>query len=329
MADGRDRSWAMGEAGPAGEAPPRLSVIVVNYNTRDLVLKALETLYAATRNISFETILVDNASRDESVPAIAAAFPQVDLIASPDNLGFAKANNLAAKRARGEWILLLNPDTETFEGSIEKLVAFGEANPQGGIYGGRTLFADGSVNIASCWGRPTPWSVLCRSLGLSSVFRRSTLFDPESMGKWDRDSVREADIIVGCFLLIRRSLWTRLGGFDERYWMYSEDADLCLRAREIGYRPLITPDAVIIHHVGRSAPTRADRIVMMNETALRLFRRHWSAPFRPLAPLLLLMGTAIRAVGTSLLAKLRPSRFAPSAEQWREVWRRRREWVHR
>ena len=233
-----------------------LTVIIISYNTRDLTLAALRTLYATTQATAFRTVVLDNASTDGSADAVATTFPQVELLRSDENLGFARANNMVAAAARTEWLLLLNPDTECHAGAVDNLMAFARANPQGGIYGGRTVFPDGSLNIASCWNRITPWSVFCLATGLTAAFPRSTIFDPEAMGGWQRDTVREVDIVVGCFLLIRRDLWTRLGGFDLRYFMYGEEADLCLRARRLGFRPMITPDAEIMHLVGAASASK-------------------------------------------------------------------------
>jgi len=310
---------------PAGERP-RLSVLVVSYNTRALTLKALETLYATTRTIPFETILVDNASADGSAEAIAAAFPQVKLIRSAENLGFARGNNLAAASARGEWILLLNPDTEVYENAIANLVAFGEANPAAGIYGGRTVFPDGSLNITSCYNRPTPWSLFCKGIGLSALFPANPIFDTERIGAWQRDSVRQVDIIFGCFLLIRKSLWDKLGGFDTSFFMYSEDADLCLRARALGYRPMFTPNATIMHLVGASSSAKAERIVYMCRGTRRLVERHWSPPLRPFGLAMITTTVWTRMSASAVLARLSPSRYTHLATQWGRVWNERSAW---
>ena len=186
-------------------------------------------------------VVLDNASDDGSADAVAAAFPQVELIRSPDNLGFARANNVIAETAATEWLLLLNSDTEVLPGAIDELLAFARANPAHGIYGGRTLFPDGSLNRGSCYDRLTPWSAFCHATGLVAAFRDSALFDTENIGGWARDSVREVDIVSGCFFLIRTALWRELGGFDPRFFMYGEEVDLCHRARARGWRPVVTP----------------------------------------------------------------------------------------
>ncbi|MGB4828259.1 MAG: glycosyltransferase family 2 protein [Paracoccaceae bacterium] len=304
-----------------------LTVIIISYNTRDLTLAALRTLYATTHTTAFRTVVLDNASTDGSADAVSASFPQVELIRSTENLGFAKANNVVAEAARSEWLLLLNPDTECHEGAVDNLMAFARANPQAGIYGGRTVFPDGSLNIASCWNRITPWSVFCIATGLTAAFPRTALFDPEAMGGWQRDTVREVDIVVGCFLLIRRDLWTRLGGFDLRYFMYGEEADLCLRARRLGFRPMITPDAEIMHLVGAASASKAAKRILVTKARVTLIRDHWPRWQVPLGIGLMWLWGALRIAASRLIALGDQPRARERLAYWREVWDRRRDWL--
>ena len=245
-----------------------LTVIVISYNTRALTLAALRTLFATTRETPLHVVVLDNASTDGSADAVAEAFPKVELIRSSDNLGFARANNVVAAAAQTEFLLLLNPDTECHEGAVDNLMAFARDNPQAGIWGGRTVFPDGSLNIGSCWQRITPWSLFCMAVGLTAVFPRSDLFNTEALGSWKRDTVRNVDIVSGCFFLIARELWARLGGFDLRYFMYGEEADLCLRARRLGYRPMITPDAEIMHLVGAASSSLAEKRQLVTKACM-------------------------------------------------------------
>lgn len=190
-----------------------LSVVVVSYECREMTLRTLETVYANTE-LPLEVICVDNASKDGSAEAIATQFPQVRLIASTENLGFAGANNLAAGYAVGRRLLLLNPDTEIPQGAVDRLWEYAERTPKSGIWGGRTLFGDGTLNISSCWNFMTLWGLFCRATGLTWAFPNSMLFNPETIGDWKRDTEREVDIVTGCFLLIDHDLWRRLGGFN-------------------------------------------------------------------------------------------------------------------
>lgn len=301
---------------------PALTVIIVSYNTSPLTLRCLQTLYAQTTT-PFRTILFDNASTDGSADAVAAAFPQVVVIRSDRNLGFAAANNRAADAAETDWLLLLNPDTEVLDGAVDRLLAFAKDTPGAGITGGRTVFADGSLNIGSCWMRITPWSLVCSAFGLTARFPQSPLFNPEGIGGWRRDSRREVDIVSGCFLMIPRALWHRLGGFRERYFMYGEDADLCLRARGAGYRPAITPDACIVHLAGASSPTAAAKLLLLAKGRATLIADHWPPRLVPLGRALMWCWAATRYLAARAGARSRPDRLGT----WRTVWQHRRDWL--
>jgi GT2 family glycosyltransferase len=316
-------------ATPAALAPgsipgsaPVLSILVISYNTRAMTLDCLRTVVAETRT-PYELIVLDNASADGSAEAIAAEFPEVRLIASPENLGFAEGNNVAARVARGEYLLLLNPDTLVLRGALDKLLGFARAEPQAGIWGGRTLFADGSLNPSSCWRRLDLWALAMRASGLAGLFRDSPVFNAEAYGGWRRDSPREVDVVTGCLFLIRRESWDRLGGFDPSYVMYGDEADLCRRAQTIGLRPMITPEAEIVHYAGASETVRADKLVRLYRALMTLIRRHFPPWQRPLARALLLATPLTRTLALAVL----PARVGrPGREAWRELWVRRAEW---
>ncbi len=310
-------------AAESGRTAVALSILVISYNTRDLTIECLRSVYAETRATAFEVICVDNDSRDGSAAAIRNEFPDVHLLALSHNEGFAAANNRAARVARGEWLLLLNPDTLVLDRAIDRLVAFAEANPGHSIFGGRTLFGDRTLDPTSCWARPTPWSLFCRGTGLASVFRHTRWFDPESYGGWKRDSVREVDIVTGCFLLIRRGVWNDLDGFDPQFFMYAEEADLCLRARHRGLRALLCPDATIVHYGGRSETVVADKTVRLLRAQHQLLRRHWTASSYRFGRAMLTMWVATRRLFWSLVPG---SKSTPRAAMYREVLARRSEW---
>lgn len=309
-----------------GDTPVDLTVIIISYCTRDLTLKAIETLYATTHKTSFRTVVFDNASDDGSAEAIAQAFPQVDVITSDENLGFAKANNIVAAQARTDWVLLLNPDTECHAGAVDNLMDFAKSNPKAGITGGRTVFRDGSLNIASCWMRITPWSSFCSAMGLSSIFPKSAMFNPEAIGGWQRDTVRHVDIVVGCFMMLPRALWDELGGFDLRYFMYGEEADLCLRAKKLGYSPMITPDAQIMHLVGASSKAQSRKYSTIAKARMTLIEDHWPRWQVPFGRLMLRFWAATRTAVLGLLAKT-TGKKAESAAKWAEIWKDRRDWL--
>lgn len=316
-----------GDATAPAQVPAQVTVIIVSYNTRELTLAALRTLFSATRRTAFHTVVLDNDSKDGSADAIAAEFPGVELIRSAENLGFAKANNVVAARAGTEWLLLLNPDTEVHEGAVDALMDFALAHPEGGIYGGRTVFPDGSLNIASCWNKITPWSVFCSATGLTAAFPRSNLFDTEAIGRWQRDSERRVDVVVGCFLMIRRDLWNELGGFDLRYFMYGEEADLCLRAAERGWKPMVTPRAQIMHLVGAASTSRVGKRLLLVKARVSLIRDHWPKWQVPLGLGMMWFWVASRRLAAKALSLRGKPHDRERLAYWDEVWRARRDWL--
>lgn len=306
--------------------PPRVSVLVVSYNTREMTLDCLRSLREQT-STPHETIVVDNASSDGSAAAIAEAFPDVRLIASAENHGFAKGNNVAAAEARGDYLLLLNPDTVVLDRAVDRLLAFAERRPEARIWGGRTLFADGSLNPASCNGAQTLWSVFCRTTGLAVAFDAVPWLNPENYGDWDRSTEREVGYVSGCFLLVERAFWERLGGFDLTFVMYGEEADLCQRARAFGARPRITPEATIVHYVGASTKRRADKTALVLKSKVTLARRHLPRWQRGPAVFLLRMWPLSRKIGGLLLARLTGrAGAAEAARHWGSVWEARATW---
>jgi len=306
-----------------------VSILIVSYNTRDMTVACIQSVLDQTKVVSYELIVVDNLSKDGSAEAIAAAFPadrfpQIKLIVAEKNLGFAGANNLAGELATGEFILLLNPDTLILDGAIDKVVMFTREHPKAGIVGGRTYFGDMRLNPNSCHGKPTPWSLFCMGFGLSSLFRRNRLLDPESLGHWERDTVREVDAVTGCFLLIRADLWRELGGFDLTFFMYSEDTDLCLRGWKAGYTCLICPDARLIHYGGQSEKIKPDKFVRLFRAKVQLFQKHWPQGFINYGVKMLELWAGTRTIGSWVRQLIQPGR-RNAFLSWREVWRRRRE----
>ncbi len=307
---------------PCGD--PELSVLVVNWNTRDLTLACLSSVFANTIDTDFEVIVVDNGSADGSANLIADAFPQLRLLAETTNHGFAVANNIAAMFARGRYLLLLNSDTEVRPGAIDKLMQFAKARPRARIWGGRTVFADGSLNPMSAWGKITLWSTFCFAVGLTRFFPNSPVLNPEGLGGWDRSSEREVDIVSGCYFLIERDLWETLGGFDPIFFMFGEEADLCHRALSLGARPRITPESTIVHHGGGSTGATNMTIYVLGakiELARRLLRPRSAAAVR----LLFLGAVWLRRCLLTVVSALttRRQRWAP---HWETIWQQRHLW---
>jgi len=270
--------------------------------------------------------VLDNHSSDGSVEAIAQSFPQVKLVASNQNHGFAQGNNIAIREARGEYILLLNPDTVILDGAIQKLYAFARQHPDARIWGGRTVFADHSLNPGSCWRRETFWHLFCSSVGLVRLFPNSPIFNPHSYGGWDRSTVRQVDIVSGCFFMIKREFWNILHGFSPEFFMYGEEIDLCLRAHKFGAKPMVTPEATIIHYGGATVKVRADRMVRSCRVKLLLMQRHWPVWQYYPGKVLFAVGLLNRILVSKTLAFFK-QRIDDEAANWAEVWHRRKEWL--
>jgi GT2 family glycosyltransferase len=309
-------------------SPPRLSILICSFNTREMTLECVRSVRRETKVVSYEIIVIDNQSSDGSADAIEAEFPDVRLIRAEGNLGFARANNVAATHAKGELLLLLNPDTVVIDGAIDRLVSFADSQPQAKIWGGRTLFGDRTLNPASCWACMSLWTLFCSTLGLTVIFPNSEIFNHECYGRWKRDRVRKVDIVTGCLLLIPTRFWLDIGGFDPKYFMYGEEADLCIRARARGARPMVTPQATIIHYGSASDPIQAVKRIGVLKAKLTLIRQHWPPLRRWLGELLFILSAVMRFLAYSLMARFRGGeKTRKRAELWREVWRQRRLWL--
>ncbi|MBA4608132.1 glycosyltransferase family 2 protein [Aeromicrobium sp. Marseille-Q0843] len=293
-----------------------LAIVIVTYNSADWVGRCLDSLPAALGDLSAELVVVDNASVDDSAEVVQRHAPHARLLRNDANVGFARAVNQGAAASSAPWVLMLNPDMDARPGSLAELVDFARRHPGHGMYGGRTLTTEGDLEPSSCWGLPSLWSTFCFASGLSTVFRHSTVFDPESLGRWPRDTVREVGMITGCLLLVERDLWNRLGGFDERYFVYGEDADLSARARSLGARPVIDPAVEVVHAVGRSSEGTAGSKPLLLAGKITYARTHHGRG-APLGVALLRAGVGLRALG---------SRLTGRGAKWLATWRRRGEW---
>jgi GT2 family glycosyltransferase len=173
---------------------PEVTVLIVSYNTRERTLACVRSVLAHPPAPATEVVVVDNDSADGSADALELEFPTVRVVRSGGNLGFATAVNLGARLSSADYLLLLNPDTIVLPGALAALLGFARAHPEHGLYGGRTFREDGELDPSSCWGAPTLWSLTCFALGLSTAFAGSPVFDPESLGRWQRDTVREVPV---------------------------------------------------------------------------------------------------------------------------------------
>lgn len=239
---------------PSEPPPVPATVILVSYNTRDLLLSCLARLRHEGGGQDCRIIVVDNASADGSVAAIARAFPDVRIIANDENRGFGPACNQAFAIAEGETVVLLNPDAAVLPGSIPALLAVMDRDSKTGVVGGEVRNQDGALE-PSARTFPTPLLKFLTFSGLSSRFPRSRFFGRGDLTYADFSGEIEADWVPGTLCALRRTMLESLGGFDERFFLYYEETDLCRRAKQAGWKVLFTPAAGVIHEGGASGKT--------------------------------------------------------------------------
>lgn len=236
---------------------PDVSVVVVSFNTRDMLRDCLDTLKGRTDDVSYEILVVDNASKDGSADMIAESFPEAVLIRSDENLGFAGANNRAFEVARGRYIVLLNSDAFVGEGALALSVRRMDEQPQVGLASGRLVGRDGSWQPSARM-FPSVTNELLTLSGLGDKYPRSRFFGRMDRTWADPMEPAEVDWVPGAYSIIRREALESIGYFDQRFFLYYEEVDLCLRIKEAGYQLWYWPDIVVVHIGGESARTVED-----------------------------------------------------------------------
>jgi GT2 family glycosyltransferase len=303
----------------------QLDIILISYNTAELTIRAIQSVYEQTHTTNFDIIVVDNASSDDSADRLRAEFPTIKLIESACNLGFAGGVNLASKYADSPYILLLNPDTVVLDRAIDKLVNFADQHSENGIWGGITLNNDHSINTHNAWAQANFLSLFFSATGLSKLFKTSCFFNQVNYGCWKRDSIKPVDIIQGSLFLTSQTLWQQLDGLDETFFMYGEEADYCYRAQQAGYQPLITPDATIIHHGGASEKQFSGKMIKLLKGKTTFFNKH--SGYKALIYRSMLLLHVINKVCFYTLLGLFNDEKKADAKEWQLIFNARDEWM--
>lgn len=281
-----------------------LSILIVSWNTRGLLARCLETVAAELASFApdaTEMLVVDNASHDGSAALVRERFPWARLIVNDANVGFARANNQAFAAARGRYILLLNPDTAILPGALRTLVDFLEAHPAVGAVGARLLNPDGSLQ-PSCSPAPTLSREVWRLFHLDAL-RPYGVYD---MSRWDTHQPRPVEIVQGACLLLRREALGDEELLDPRYFMYSEEVDLCYRIRRRGWQIYWVPTAQVIHYGGQSTRQAAAAMFLrLYEGKILYFRKH-QGPVAARLYKTILLAAALARLLVSPLAWLQP-----------------------
>ncbi|MCJ7577101.1 MAG: glycosyltransferase family 2 protein [candidate division Zixibacteria bacterium] len=234
----------------------------------------MDSILVSAGNLSFEIIVVDNDSSDETAKIVEQFYPQVNLIQNKKNLGYAKANNQGIEETRGEYILLLNPDTQVLEDALPLMYEFMEQNPEIGALGPKLLNPDKSVQ-ASCREFPTFSTLVWEFSGLSRLFPKSSVFGRWRMGYFDFDKKREVDQPMGSCLMLRRETLDDVGILDENFGMFFNDVDLCFRIKKRGWKIYFYPEPKVIHFKGASTRKAKTKMLWLSHLAFyKFFKKH-------------------------------------------------------
>lgn len=254
----------------------KLSIILVEWNTRDLLKQTLESVYKETMGFDFEVIVVDNNSADDSAEVVKKDFPQTIVIENNDNLGFAKANNQGMKIAKGDYMMLLNTDVIVLDGAINKLVQYLDSHYDVMMAGPRLLNKDGSFQLACRRNLPNPVNSFTHLFGLTRIFKRSKWANEYKLANMDPEITGPTQAISGAAMMFRRRVFEEIGGLDESFFMYGEDLDFCKRIFDKGWTTVYVSEAKITHLGGASSSKRRVKsLINFHEAMWIYYKKHF------------------------------------------------------
>lgn len=274
-----------------------LSIVIVNYNTKDLLKQTIESVINNTKGIEYEIWVVDNSSKDGSVEMVQEEFKSVKLIASKENLGFPKGNNVAIKKATGRYILLLNSDTKVIGDNLQHCVSYMDQHEEIGALGCKVELPDGTLDHACKRGFPTPEASLYYFLKLNKIMKNKRKYGAYTASYLGEDEIGEVDALMGAFMMIPRTVIDKVGMLDEEFFMYGEDIDWCYRIKEAGYKIMYYPKEKIIHYKGSSSKKKKAKTTYEFHRAMILFyRKHYNDKYNIFIKILVYIGVALRMI---------------------------------
>ncbi|MDD5232381.1 MAG: glycosyltransferase family 2 protein [Syntrophales bacterium] len=281
---------------------PDASAIVLNWNTRDLLLNCLRSIVRGSGRLDIEIIVVDNGSVDGSPESVEKLFPRVRLIRNESNHGFARANNAGIGISSGKYLCLINSDVVVAESCIPAMFDYMESKPKVGLLGPQIINGSGEVQ-RSCMGFPTVWNSFCRALALDSFFPRSKRFGGQLLTYWPHDTSREVDVVNGCFWMVRRAALETVGPLDENFFIYAEDIDWCRRFRSKNWKVAFYSEAQAVHLGGASSARMPVRFYLeMHRANLQYWKKHHGRRAQNLYRLTLMLHDAVRLAAFALLS---------------------------
>lgn len=252
-----------------------LSIIIINYNVKQLLQECLNSVSKATNNLEAEVIVVDNASTDGSMSYLKPLFPSIRFICNDTNEGFARANNKALTISNGEYILFLNPDTVIPSDSISKCLSFFDNHPDAGAIGVKMVNGNGEFLKESKRGFPSPSASFWKLTGITHLFPRSRMFSEYYLGHLDENKSHPVDVLSGAFMMVKKQVLDNIGGFDERFFMYAEDIDLSYRISKAGYRNYYYPGTTIVHFKGSSTKKDIRYVHQFYKAMSQFVKKHY------------------------------------------------------
>lgn len=294
-----------------------LSIVIVSYNTKDVLKECLESIHKTAKNLSFEVIVVDNASKDGTAEAITnfqLPISNFKFIQNKENLGFSKANNVGIKETSGRYVLFLNPDVVVYEKTLEGMVKFMDKEKQVGAATCKVMLPSGKIDDASHRGFPTPWNAFAHFSGLAKLFGKTKMFGGYNLEYLDLSKAHEIDALAGAFMIVRREAGEEVKWWDEDYFFYGEDIDFCYMLKQKGWKIYYVPEFSVLHYKGVSGGlkkvskdiTTADSETKIRATkarfdAMRIFyKKHYEDKYPWIVTRLVYVGILVRQLTSSI-----------------------------
>lgn len=291
----------------SGKGDIKLSVIILNHDSGNLLSDCLESLFNDGIDFNYEVIIVDNASKDYSIDmAVKSWGNRLRIIRNSENLGFAVGNNIGIKASFGEFVCLLNPDTIIYKGTFRTLVSFLDNNDRAGFVGPKVLNRDGSFQASAKRMIPTPFDAISRLLLLSKIFKNNKTFSRYNLSYTDIDTAQRVDASTGCCMVARKKMLDQIGLLDENFFIYCEDVDWFLRAKEAGWEVWYLPQAVIKHLNAYSMSFRRQKAVSdFHRSIAYFYRKHYANKYPVIFNLLIYAAIFIRKHSLILIKNAR------------------------
>jgi hypothetical protein len=285
-----------------------ISIVIVSWNGKEYLRQCLESIPSKASRYTIESIVVDNASTDGAPELVETMFPQVRLIRNAENYGFAKANNIGIRESKGRYICLVNSDVVILDDCIDRLHSYMETHAEIGMLGPQIL--DRNMKIQrSCMGSLTLRDAFYRSIALDTLFPRSKLFGGYLMTYWKHDTIREVDVINGCFWMVRREALQQVGLLDERFFIYAEDKDWCKRYWNAGWKVVYYPEAQAIHYGGASSSNAPIRFyIEMHRADMQYWGKYHNRLSQLIYSLIIVLHSMFRIIGQTVLYIAKPSK---------------------